>query len=160
MGLDMYLKAKTYVNKHNWKVKTDDEQPLVTQKFKDVLAIFPELNTGDIYGFEVSRVLGYWRKANAIHNWFVQNVQNGTDECQESYVAPSQLEELRDTIDKVLADPKLADELLPTRTGCFFGSQEYDDWYVSDLLDTKTIINNLLDNKELDRYDFYYQASW
>lgn len=160
MGLDMYLKAKTYVDKRDWNVKNNDEEPQVTQKFKDMLKLFPELNTGDCYGFEVSRVIGYWRKANAIHNWFVENVQGGVDECQESYVARNQLEELRDIINKVLADPGLADELLPTCKGFFFGSQEYDEWYVSDLLDTKTLINNLLDNRELESYDYYYQASW
>ena len=25
--------------------------------------------------------VGYWRKANQIHNWFVENIQNGIDDC-------------------------------------------------------------------------------
>ena len=28
--------------------------------------------------------VAYWRKANAIHSWFVENCQDGVDECQYS----------------------------------------------------------------------------
>ena len=30
---------------------------------------------------ETHEEVGYWRKANAIHGWFVRNVQNGKDDC-------------------------------------------------------------------------------
>ena len=39
----------------------------------------------------------YWRKANAIHKWFVDNVQGGEDDCREYPVSNDQLIELRDT---------------------------------------------------------------
>ena len=42
----------------------------------------------------------YWRKANAIHNWFVVNCQKGVDECQRTYIERSQLVELKDACDK------------------------------------------------------------
>ena len=35
--------------------------------------------------------VAYWRKANAIHRWFVNNVQDGIDECQETIVTRNQL---------------------------------------------------------------------
>ena len=38
--------------------------------------------------------VGYWRKANAIHKWFVDNIQDGEDDCGYYEVAPEQLEEL------------------------------------------------------------------
>lgn len=38
--------------------------------------------------------VGYWRKANAIHKWFVDNIQDGEDDCDYYEVAPEQLEEL------------------------------------------------------------------
>ena len=38
----------------------------------------------------------YWRKANAIHKWFVENVQEGVDDCGEYEVTVEQLTELRD----------------------------------------------------------------
>jgi hypothetical protein len=45
----------------------------------------------------------YWRKANAIHNWFVHNVQEDNDDCGDYYVPPSKLRELGDICRK-LAD--------------------------------------------------------
>ena len=32
---------------------------------------------------------GYWRKANHIHKWIVDNLQDGKDDCQEHSVAVS-----------------------------------------------------------------------
>ena len=40
--------------------------------------------------------VGYWRKANQIHNWFVENVQDGEDDCGSYEVSKWQLEELLD----------------------------------------------------------------
>lgn len=31
---------------------------------------------------EITEEVGYWRKANAIHGWFVDNVQKGNDDCK------------------------------------------------------------------------------
>ena len=156
MGLDMYLKASTYVHKQDYV----DGEPVVTQKFKDTLAAFPELNTGDIYGFEVSRVVMYWRKANAIHNWFVENIQDGVDNCGEYAVPRTSLEELRTEIKATLNNKDKAAELLPNVSGFFFGSQEYDEWYFADLQDTLSFLNDALDTDRFKGYDFYYQASW
>lgn len=38
--------------------------------------------------------VGYWRKANAIHKWFVDNVQDGEDDCGSYEVDREQLERL------------------------------------------------------------------
>lgn len=51
--------------------------------------------------------LGYWRKANAIHSWFVQNVQSGIDECEEFEVSRENLEKLRKTCQTVLDSLKM-----------------------------------------------------
>lgn len=51
--------------------------------------------------------LGYWRKANHIHKWFVDNVQNGVDECHPYQVSRKNLEDLLNICSKVLADSKL-----------------------------------------------------
>jgi hypothetical protein len=45
----------------------------------------------------------YWRKANAIHKWFVDHCQDGRDECQESYVERDKLKELLELCRRVLA---------------------------------------------------------
>src|SRR5690606_34112979 len=43
---------------------------------------------------EVVEEVGYWRKANAVHSWFVTNVQKGIDNCESHYVSKDQLKEL------------------------------------------------------------------
>jgi hypothetical protein len=52
---------------------------------------------------------GYGRKANAIHRWFVENVQNGVDDCNVYEVSRRQLEQLLDVVERVLAASELID---------------------------------------------------
>ena len=48
--------------------------------------------------------LGYWRKANAVHGWFVRECANGLDECQEIFVSREQLLKLRSDCNNALAN--------------------------------------------------------
>lgn len=102
--------------------------------------------------------IGYWRKANAIHQWFVDNVQDGVDNCQEFEVRKEQLEELLEAVDKVIADHEEAKEILPTQGGFFFGSTDYDEYYFEDMLLTKEILERAM--KYPDDTRFIYQSSW
>lgn len=113
----------------------------------------------ELPSIQCSVKVGYWRKANAIHDWFVQNCQNGEDDCRESYVSIEQLEELRKICKMVLENHALASEYLPTTSGFFFGSTDYDEWYFQDLQSTVEIIDNAL-SKVSDDWTFSYQSSW
>lgn len=113
-------------------------------------------------GYNIGRIgiqveVGYWRKANQIHKWFVDNVQDGVDNCATYYVDVEQLKELKSICEAILNDHSLAEELLPTSEGFFFGGTEYDDFYFNDLKDTIDIINYCLD---LDYDYFEYSSSW
>ena len=154
MGLDMYLTKKTYVK--NWNHMSDDEKHNVSVEGKSAKEIKPERIT------HIEEEIGYWRKANQIHNWFVNNVQNGNDNCGTYYVGVEQLEELSESCKAVLADHSKADRLLPTQSGFFFGGTEYDEWYFDQLEQTVEIIDGILtEMKENDTYyDFYYESSW
>lgn len=156
MGLDMYLNAKRYVSKYS---NEGDEA-----RARAIQEQFPELagRTGH-WGDEspikqVEIEAGYWRKANAIHDWFVKNVQGGTDDCSPYYVERARLEELRDICKRVLAFRHLAVDLLPTTKGFFFGSTDYGDWYFDDLQQTVAIIDDALTLPE--SWEFEYRASW
>jgi len=48
--------------------------------------------------------VGYWRKANAVHGWFVRECANGVDECQPIPVSREQLQKLRQDCNNSLAD--------------------------------------------------------
>ena len=136
--------------------------------------------------------VGYWRKANQIHNWFVNNVQDGEDDCNyHNEVTKEKLEELHDTCiavlescvmingkvkngytmehgewkanyeeGKVVIDSSVAEELLPVSTGFFFGSDEYDEYYVNDIVETIKIINEVLKETDFEKQAIYYRSSW
>lgn len=142
MGLDMYLYKKTYV----WTNKRK------TLKIEGIDGINPER-----VSYIVEEV-GYWRKANAIHNWFVQNVQGGVDDCKEYYVETQDLKNLLEVVCEVIRHGKKAPEKLPSQSGFFFGSTDYDQYYFDDLKRTKEILQTIL--KEEAGSDYYYNSSW
>lgn len=114
------------------------------------------------YGYmSVMEQVGYWRKANAIHQWFVDNVQDGEDDCDyHNEVTKEVLEDLLDICQQVLDNHDLAYELLPTQSGFFFGGTEYDEYYFDDIKDTIEIIKNVLETTDFDKEMIYYVSSW
>ena len=169
MGLDMYLSKRTYVK--NWSFQKDEEKFNITVKKGNEISdtIKPERIS------YITEEIMYWRKANQIHNWFVQNVQDGEDDCKEYYVPVETIVELYQVVCEVLEsrNTEVAAEKLSPAAGFFFGSTEIDDWYWQDLENTKEILQPLIDAyNEADKlgdkshthpiykYDFYYQSSW
>jgi len=151
MGLDMYIKSK----RNLWGISDESKE------FQDnISAMFPEL--GDAKVDVVEAEIAYWRKANAIHDWFVKNVQDGKDDCQETYLEKDHLKSLLSVVNEVLQDTSKAPKLLPTTVGFFFGSTEYNEWYFNNLEYTKETISKILDKWDTDykNWDFYYQSSW
>lgn len=185
MGLDMYLNKRTYIG--------------AEYKHREVVMPNLKITIGDkvvnINPTKVSSIeerAGYWRKANAIHKWFVDNVQDGVDECQETEVDKPKLAELlvlcRKVVEtaivkkgrvctgitstsggplvknyeegNIIANAEDIHELLPTSAGPFFGSTDYDQWYLQDVKDTIAILEACdLDEKNYD-VSYRYQASW
>jgi hypothetical protein len=154
MGLDMYLSGKRYMSKY-----FDAEDAARIEKVNEALGFKGE-EDADYGAQEVTFRVGYWRKANAIHKWFVNHVQNGQDDCQEYHVSREQLEQLRDICKAVLTNFGKASELLPSASGFFFGGTDYDDSYKQDLEYTVARIERILADKALEKCDFYYQSSW
>ena len=122
MGLDMYFSAKKYMSKYF--DKADVER---IEKINDIFGV-TGIEDDDYGAQEVIFRVAYWRKANAIHKWFVDNVQGGTDDCGDYTVSREQLQELAELCEQALADPDFAVENLPTRSGFFFGGTEYDEY--------------------------------
>lgn len=150
MGLDMYLSAKRYLSEYD-----ENDKEVRTQ----VNAV-PIPGKGLMQINEVTAEAMYWRKANAIHAWFVKNVQNGVDDCGEYYVPKEMLGDLREICSEVLADLDKAEELLAPQSGFFFGSTAVDEYYISDLRYTIEAIDRLLETDNMDRWTFYYSSSW
>jgi hypothetical protein len=105
----------------------------------------------------------YWRKVNHIHKWFVENVQNGEDDCKTYRVSLDQLKQLRDLCKEVINNRDKAHELLPTQEGFFFGDQDYNEYYFGDTIDTYNDLCKTIDNYPSDTLfyvEYYYRSSW
>ncbi|MDL2284470.1 hypothetical protein LJC19_04935 [Oxalobacter sp. OttesenSCG-928-P03] len=148
----MYLDKRTYVK--NWNHTKEEKHFDVSVK-----------RGGEPYApikrdriKQVVEEVCYWRKANQIHAWFVQNVQDGEDDCRDYWVSVEQLEKLLEDCKAALAAPDPS-KIMPTCPGFFFGSVEYDDFYRQDLEETVEMLEALLEEDNSDA-DFYYRASW
>jgi hypothetical protein len=158
MGLDMYLYASKYVSSSEAFEK--DSPTRFAEIVKAVGADdFPKPEYGSA---TVDIQVGYWRKANAIHDWFVKNCQGGEDKCQKAYVSRDSLITLREACRAVLSEKgnqENAEKYLPTASGFFFGGTEYDEYYWDYVESTIVTINTLLLAVPED-WDFTYQSSW
>lgn len=173
MGLDMYLNKKTYI----W---SNDRDNL------EITGSKSKINSKKVT--TIIEEAGYWRKANAVHQWFVKNVQDGEDDCKEYWVSHEDMEKLLDTVNEVIKasklvkgkiqngstfkdgkeipimedgkyikNPSVAEKLLPTTEGFFFGGTAYDQYYYENLLETKKILEEALKDKD---GDYEYSSSW
>jgi len=154
MGLDMYLNKKSFLFTGDYVNQNEREAVEVTKGGKP----HPAIKQKRIK--EVVEEVAYWRKANHIHQWFVENIQKGIDDCGEYRVPIYKLEELVNVCNKVLKDKSKASELLPTQGGFFFGSTEYDEHYIYDVENTVRMLEEVLSEDGAKDQEYSYQSSW
>ena len=164
MGLDMYLYREQFVSGWNYSKDAD------TSLYDTILeATGLERCEGSPHAM-LKVCVAYWSKANAIHGWFVRELAGGVDECQPIHVPIAKLRELRDKAEAMLNVPanfraNVAEKSgLTSQSGFFFGSTDYDDWYIEDMKHTVKQIDAALASIPADAsdwdYSFIYQASW
>lgn len=101
MGLDMYLSRKKYVGAQ-YEHREVKGTIYITIKGKELPIDFNRISY-------IEEDVGYWRKANQIHNWFVKNCANGEDNCRPIYLELENLEELLKVCKQVKKSIKLVD---------------------------------------------------
>ncbi len=183
MGLDMYLSKKTYVKQ--WSHNKPEEQFEVSVKKGGIT--FPDIKAERIS--YVTEEVAYWRKANQIHGWFVNNCEEVVADVKYC-VTRENLEELLETCKKVVemlnsstkttkkvvsgwssgeqtyTDIEVYDtedilEILPPTQGFFFGSDSIDEWYKKDIEDTIKVLEDELSIPTIGYgADYEYYASW
>jgi hypothetical protein len=156
MGLDSYLNARRYVSSAKWASDNGKTyaklRSLAGVKAEDVPVPYPHGT--------ITINVAYWRKANAIHKWFVDNVQEGKDDCKPYYVSREQLGVLLGLCQDILKGVRGSEDL-PTQNGFFFGDTDYGECYKADLESTVKQLTAILTCPAfLKDWDFEYQASW
>lgn len=193
MGLDMHLKKGKKIpkisfdeyKKINNKVFEEDKETL--EEYKDYIQECGE----HIHWKSLLDDVVYWRKANQIHKWFVDNVKDGIDDCDYYEVSKEDIEKLlnlcKEVLDKtitkkgkvangrtykdgtwqnnyedglVIVNPDVAEELLPTQDGFFFGSTGYDEYYLEDLKHTVEEFEKILKEFDFENNYLVYTSSW
>tara|TARA_R110000868_G_scaffold181986_1_gene422981 strand:+ start:332 stop:772 length:441 start_codon:yes stop_codon:yes gene_type:complete len=146
MGLDMYLSAKRYLFSFN-----EHDKALADK-------IDAEVGASSLgHTNEIRKEAFYWRKAWAIHHWFVVNAQNGEDDCKEYWVERYKLKELLDTLKKVDKNPSLAEDILPLQSD----DDEGKEWELEQVRRTIPALDKLINDESLkEKWDFYYSSSW
>ena len=144
MGLDMYLLADKKFAEHLRNYEEDNDVISIENENKD------------------RSLICYWRKANQIHGWFVENIQGGVDDQELYPVGIKDLKRLQKEIGYVLDDEDMASEYLPVTPGFFFGSCEYDRYYYSDLNETWLALEMIFEAiKDYDGIpEFWYTCWW
>ena len=149
MGLDMYLKAKNYTSKYS------------NKELNKKLLKLGKIDTTNLESAELVIEVGYWRKANHIHKWFVDRVQEGEDNCRIFSVSREQLKELLKLCKEIKDDNSKAEELLPFHYE-YDGALAYlppsSEWYFDVINETIEIIERVL--KIDNNWDFEYRSSW
>jgi len=163
MGLDMYLYAQKFVPSVNWNKGNSDENNSEFDTLVELINVSDLIDKSRWPSAYVRTEIGYWRKANAIHKYFVDTCAGGKDECQDTYVEREDLVELLNRCNRILENRnvELANELLPPQSGFFFGGTEIDEYYFEDLKYTQELLTKILNTiKEDSELDFIYRASW
>lgn len=205
MGLDMYLTKKpadlTFAQCNSAEryasfLKYNKEHPTEQRTFTQWAGKDAKIPDKDLLqrcldnGGNLTEEVGYWRKANAIHEWFSQ-LNGGMSDCESFFVSKEDLIRLKELCElviskskmvdgavrngdtliagkwepnyqrgKIIEDSSWAEELLPTKDGFFFGSTDYNEYYIYDLEHTVDIINHVLETTDFDKEEIYYSAWW
>lgn len=174
MGLDMYLSARKHVSDYSFE---EGKNTYEVGNILESIGLDRDALSTEAPSVSVELNVAYWRKANAIHKWFVDSLADGEDNCQPVYVNRKDLQSLLETLEEALkarrddetadhddiATPTLEDSLeyiLPTESGFFFGDTAYDEWYWMQLEWTHKRLTEILNDERFEEFDFEYRASW
>lgn len=137
MGLDMYLekRMKFNANGHEYTKEEFHENPYAE--------------------------VAYWRKANQIRQWFVNNCDYDPEaDCEYFRVTKEQLEQLVSDCKKVLENHECAEEIMPTSSGFFFGYTDYDEYYFYQLEYTIEQITRVIEETDWENEIVEYFEWW
>lgn len=96
----------------------------------------------------------YYRKVNFLYAFFAEALED-----EQCVVTKHDVETVISHCKEVLADHSLAEKLLPTQAGFFFGSTDYNEWYFKDVEDVLEKFTKYLEGWDDDTIGWVY-FSW
>lgn len=86
----------------------------------------------------------YFRKVNFLIPFVESKIGRELEDCETVKLTKADLAALVERCKEVLANHDKAEELLPTRSGFFFGGTDYDEWYFKDVQEVHDEVSDLL----------------
>ena len=187
MGLDMYLRRKKYIGANYRNVKGTIDITIDGKKVPIDLKRVSRIEEAVAYWRKANQIHNYIVEhfANGEDNCQpiyleLNDLEQLLDVCkkvrksinlidgqvEQSYTFNEKGEKVSNYVEgKVIEDTSICEELLPTRSGFFFGNTDYNEWYVEQIDYTiKTLEEIIQEEKNLEKQGFYsefeYQASW
>jgi len=158
MGLDMYLTRTNRTNHTTEELEAIDHE-FITPEKAEAAPFLPlrEYQYSDGF-YTIFHEVAYWRKFNALHNWFVERVQGGVDECQLSEIDDDTLVALIDDL-KAVSRGEFVEDLEPV-SGFFFGGIDKDEHYYERINEALHLFGDILNNFDFKKCRLFYRASW
>ena len=161
MGLDMFLIKRKKSSKKNdlW-------------DFKDELVYWRKANQIHKYfcnkGEEIDEEISYKLKKEDLQelidicNKILKEVKTGPGKIKNGIHYNSKTNEWEPIWENgtTILNKEICEELLPTQSGFFFGSTEYDEYYLDNIRKTKEELGKIIDTIDYENEDVYYLASW
>ncbi|HBE7366379.1 hypothetical protein LL061_23690 [Escherichia coli] len=101
--------------------------------------------------------IGYFRKFNALVSWVENNV-GMVENCEPVELNREHLLKLKADLERL--NEENCSEIMPTMEGFFFGSQEYDECYWSDVDELRELTEELIKNHDFDNNRLTFCAWW
>lgn len=163
---ELIVKVVNHKDKFGWEFMHEQIIPVLSLKDDDWLlsANFdPKKGAEEIVRWLFSvlfwrgRIMesAYFRKVNFIYRYFGEKLED-----ESCIVTKAEIEDIIERCKKVLADHSLAEELLPTCDGFFFGCTEYNDWYFKDVEDCQEQMQKLLEDYDETTDVIWVDMSW
>lgn len=127
----MYLFRQQYAN-------PELKETLKLERAGKVTTIMPERPT------LVREKIGYWHKANHIHRWFVEHVQEKRDDCHDHYVGRDQLRRLLKSVIEVLNHSKLVPGKVSAGYQILQNGERQDTWEDGLVVDNPSVAKTML----------------
>lgn len=167
MGLDIYFHKAKRTEWERFQNELSDYENLPENKQDEVENPYRTFNPQEV---------GYFRKVNFLMSFF-----NYDGNCEYKEIAREELQALRDACEEIsemkpikvevhkypyggvtevkeysLADQERCAELLPTQSGFFFGSTDYNEWYFADVKEVFAWVDGVLSDLADDEVVLMY----